>query len=82
MKIIAGYIRPDKGSVYIDRQNLQDISLSSYYQHVGYLTQEPSIFDGSVYENLTYASGESVSETQLYEAIERAHCEFVKTFPE
>lgn len=57
IKLISGYIRPDSGSIIIDNQNLADISLESYYQHIGYLTQEPSVFDGTVRENLEYGVG-------------------------
>jgi len=69
MKLLAWYIKPDSGSIIIDNQNLKDISLQSYYPHIWYLTQEPSVFDGTVWENLTYwlSSSEVViarSETQ------------------
>lgn len=30
------------------------VNLKSYYPHIGYLTQEPSVFDGTVFENLIY----------------------------
>lgn len=56
MKMIAGYLRPESGKVVIDGQDLMDVSLQSYYQHIGYLTQEPSIFDGTIRENLEYAT--------------------------
>ncbi|USN59529.1 MAG: ABC transporter ATP-binding protein [Candidatus Peribacteria bacterium] len=52
---MSGYIRADKGDILIDGQALKKTSLKSYYQHIGYLTQEPSVFDGTVLENLTYA---------------------------
>ena len=61
IKLIAGYIYPQTGSVVIDGQELPNptndsyVSLQSYYKHISYLTQEPGIFDGSIYENLTYA---------------------------
>jgi ABC-type multidrug transport system fused ATPase/permease subunit len=55
MKLIAGYLRPEKGGVYVDGQDLTQVSLQSYYRHIGYLTQEPSIFDGTIRENLEYA---------------------------
>lgn len=48
-----------KWRIYIDPSQAQDdiidhISLQSYYPHIWYLTQEPSVFDGTVWENLTY----------------------------
>lgn len=54
MKLLAGYIRQDAGDIIIDDQNLREVSLKSYYQNIWYLTQEPSVFDGTVFENLTY----------------------------
>ena len=60
IKLIAGYLRPDQGEIIIDGQKLSEVSLISYYQHIGYLTQEPSVFDGTVRENLEYGIGNPV----------------------
>ena len=62
LKLIAGYIHPDSGRILVDGQPLptsgshdaQAVSLSSYYPHIGYLTQEPAVFDGTLFENLIY----------------------------
>lgn len=55
VKLIAWYLRPDSGAVIVDGQDLTEVSLKSYYKHIGYLTQEPSVFDGTIRENLLYA---------------------------
>jgi len=31
------------------------INVQTFYHHIGYLTQEPSLFDGTIRENLGYA---------------------------
>lgn len=54
MKIIAGFIRPQSWSVLVDNQEIHDYYLPSYYRHIWYLTQEPSVFDGTIRENLLY----------------------------
>ncbi len=64
IKLIAGYIRPDSWNILIDRQSIvasngDHVSLQSYYAHIGYLTQEPSVFDGTVRENLEYGINNS-----------------------
>lgn len=82
VKLIAGYLRPDSGSIIIDGQDLTEVSLKSYYKHIGYLTQEPSVFDGTVIENLTYAIDGDVDTHKLDEAIQNAKCEFVYDFPD
>lgn len=76
VKLIAGYLRPDSGSITIDWQDLAEVSLKSYYPHIWYLTQEPSVFDGTIRENLLYAVDEA-TETQLQEAVTSANCEFI-----
>ena len=55
IKLLAGYLRPDSGEIIIDGQKLTEVKLTDYYRHIGYLTQEPSVFDGTIWENLTYA---------------------------
>ncbi len=39
----------------MDGFDLSETRLADYYKQVGYLTQEPSVFDGTILENLTYA---------------------------
>jgi len=58
MKLIAGYMMPDSGDIIVDGQKLSSVSLQTYYHHIGYLTQEPSVFDGTVRENLLYGVGD------------------------
>jgi len=54
MKLAAGYLFPDSGQVRIDGQDLSTVKLKQYYQHIGYLSQEPNVFDGSLLDNLSY----------------------------
>ena len=93
VKLIAGYIHTDKGQVVIDDQMLpwghkeDHISLKSYYKHIGYLTQEPMVFDGTMWENLTYALDSEVDDMgkdelleKVDQAIQAAKCEFIYDF--
>jgi ABC-type multidrug transport system fused ATPase/permease subunit len=88
IKLVAGYLYPQTGSVKIDWQELPNptntdyVSLQSYYKHIGYLTQEPSVFDGTIYENLTYALDHKPSEQEIQDAIQWAQCQFINEFPE
>ena len=54
VKLIAGYIRANSGEIIIDGQKINDIKLKTYYKNIGYLTQDPSVFDGSILDNLMY----------------------------
>ena len=87
IKLIAGYIHPLAGVINIDGQPLptstfdkKAISLKSYYKHIGYLTQEPNVFDGSIYDNLTYALDHKPTKQELDTAIQQSQCQFILDF--
>ncbi|MDD3793744.1 MAG: ABC transporter ATP-binding protein [Candidatus Gracilibacteria bacterium] len=77
VKLISGYIKANSGDIIIDGQKLSEISLKSYYNDIGYLTQEPSVFDGTILENLTYAINRKLKKGELEEVIKQANCEFI-----
>ena len=74
-KLIVGYLKATSGKVLVDDQDLAKVSLKSYYKSIGYLTQEPAVFDGSIKENLLYAKNSTEEEMKI--ALEKARCEFV-----
>lgn len=82
IKLIAGYLQPDSGSVSVDGQNLSEVALKSYYPHVGYLTQDPGVFDGTVYDNLIYALDRKPSQKKLRQTIIDAGCDFIDSLPQ
>ncbi len=55
IKLIAGYLHPESGSISVLGNPLGTTALKTYYPHIGYLTQDPSVFDGTIRENLISA---------------------------
>jgi len=80
IKLLAGYIRPDEWEIEIDGQKLSEIKLTDYYKHIGYLTQDPSVFDGTIYENLVYALDTEPPKEDLEKVVKLAKCEFIREF--
>jgi len=63
---------------------LSKTALKSYYPHIGYLTQDPSVFDATIRENLISAIANNDDkytvkniEEKLTNALLLAHCDFV-----
>lgn len=80
IKLLAWYLCPDKWIIYVDWQNIAEVDIHSYYNNIWYLTQDPSVFDGTIYDNLLYALKEKPSEAKLKKVIKDAKCEFVYDF--
>jgi ABC-type multidrug transport system fused ATPase/permease subunit len=55
MKLIAGYLHPESGSISVLGNQLDETALRTYYPHIGYLTQDPGVFDATIRENLVSA---------------------------
>lgn len=81
-KLIWWYIQHTKWDLIIDKQNIKDISLKSYYKNIWYLTQEPSVFDGTVLENLTYSVWKDINKDFIKDIIKMAKCEFIYDLPD
>jgi len=53
LSIIMGLVKPTHGSVAIDRREITDYELGPLRRRIGLLDQRPSLFDGTILENLT-----------------------------
>ncbi len=80
IKLLAWYIKVDSWDIIIDWQKLSSIKISDYYKHIWYLTQDPSVFDWSIYDNLTYALKNPPKNEELEKVIKLSKCEFIFEF--
>jgi PrtD family type I secretion system ABC transporter len=58
-KILAGAIPCEAGTVRIDGAQYADWEPDELAQHIGYLPQEPSLFEGTIKQNIARFSGSS-----------------------
>lgn len=54
VNILAGLMPLDKGQFYIDGQEAEKIDMHSYQKRIGYITQEPVIFNDTVFNNVAF----------------------------
>lgn len=54
--IISGLLQPENGQVILDNADLKDLNLNSYRNKIGYISQEPVIFNDNVFNNITFWS--------------------------
>lgn len=54
VNMMAGLLLPVSGRIIIDGVNLTPSRAKSYRRMIGYITQEPVVFNDSVYNNITF----------------------------
>ena len=52
-KVLTGSIGPDLGTVRLDGAQLIDWDQDELARHIGFVPQEPSLFEGTVKENIS-----------------------------
>ena len=81
LKLLLRLYEPQEGTVTLDGHDVSDVSLSSLRDHIGYVSQEPYLFHGTVAENVAY--GLDADETEIVEALSMAGAmEFIEDLPE
>ena len=82
MKLLMRLYDVDEGAVRIDGTDVRDLSLSSLRDAVGYVSQEPFLFYGTVRENIAYATPEASDEDVEAAARMAGAHEFIGELPD
>ena len=73
VNILAGLIPADEGLVYINDINRNEIDIKSYQSKVGYITQDPVIFNDTIFNNVTlWDEPNAVNIQRFHSVLEKA----------
>ena len=80
IELVMAFYRPLRGRVTVDGIDLTTLRLRDYRQFLGVVMQENFLFDGTIRENIAFASP-AAAEEEIGVAARIAHCdEFVERF--
>lgn len=82
MNLLMRFYDPSAGGIYIDGQNIKEVTLASLRGAIGYVSQEVVLFDDTVAANIAYGR-EGVSEAEVIEAAKHADAHaFIEQLPQ
>ncbi len=71
---------PKSGCIYINNEDLKSFEIGSYRNLIGYISQEPFIFNDTIKENICF--GEKYSDVEIIRAAKLAHAHnFIADLP-
>jgi len=80
--LLLRFIEPGEGAILFDGTNIQDVSLKSLRERIGYVGQNPFLFNDTVYANIAYAQP-GVGMKDIVAACQQAHAdEFIRSLPD
>lgn len=84
VSLIERFYDPSNGKILIDGHDLKNYDLRAFHRKIGLVSQEPSLFSGTIEENIVYGL-EEYNQELLDKATKLANCyDFIhdpKTFP-
>ena len=81
LNLIPRFYDPDKGNVKIDSQDIKELTISSVRSSLALVSQEPVLFDMSIYDNILYGKPEASREEVIDAAKAAAAHEFISELP-
>jgi len=76
--VLTGLLRPQAGSICIDGIDYRELDISSLRNIIGYVTQEPVVFNDSIANNISFwecDSQEDICKRRINDAVVLANCE-------
>ena len=81
INLLGRFYDVDQGRILLDGLDIRDIKKEDMRRHVGVVLQEPFLFRGTIYQNLTYGAREATPE-QVVAAAKAANChDFIMRHP-
>ncbi|PWN41810.1 P-loop containing nucleoside triphosphate hydrolase protein, partial [Ceraceosorus guamensis] len=80
--LLLRYYDPDSGSITIGGKDIRDVDPQSLRSLIGTVSQEPTIFEGTIAENISYGTP-NASRERIEEAARLANCtDFIASLPQ
>ena len=70
-QLLLGFLAPERGRILVDDTDLRDLARDAWMARVAWLPQRPTLFHGSVLDNIRLARPEA-SLAQVHRAVEQA----------
>ncbi len=81
INLLPRFYDPQKGEIFIDDQNIKNVSLNSLRKNISLVSQDVILFDDTIKANISYAKSDA-SDDEIFEACKFAAAdEFISKLP-
>tara|TARA_A100001388_G_scaffold174168_1_gene130223 strand:+ start:1077 stop:2813 length:1737 start_codon:yes stop_codon:yes gene_type:complete len=82
LNLIPRFYQPQSGEISIDNQPINEVTVESLRNHISLVTQETTLFDDTIKNNIKYAN-ESASDKEIFEVAKLSNShEFIEKLPD
>lgn len=73
VKMLVGLYKPEDGDIFYNGKNAKDIDLTEIRQQLGFVTQDPQLFSGTIKDNLLFVKP-SATDEEILDVLHKASC--------
>ncbi|MDD2646154.1 MAG: ABC transporter ATP-binding protein [Bacteroides sp.] len=78
--LLLGLYKPDKGSIRIDNQNINDLDISSLRNKMGFISQDVFLFNDTIKNNIKYSKPNATDDEIIWAAKAASAHKFISEF--
>ena len=83
VSLLPRFYEMSNGDITIDNVSLSSLTLNNLREHIAYVTQDVTLFNDTVRNNIAYGQNKDMSEEAIKNACDAAHAtEFIENLPE
>jgi len=85
LSLLERFYDTSRGQIFLDENNTRNLNIRSMRHQIGLVSQEPTLFDCSIRDNITYGveQGAEVTHAQVVQATQRANIhDFILSLPQ
>ncbi|GHJ87923.1 hypothetical protein NliqN6_4325 [Naganishia liquefaciens] len=79
--LLCRFYDPNEGRVLFDGEDIRDFTVESWRSRIGVVSQDPTLFTGTVHDNIAYGIPDTTRE-DVEEAARQANCDFIWQLPQ
>lgn len=81
--MIERFYDPTQGSIELDGQDIRSLNLRSLRESIALVSQEPTLYDGTIRFNVTLGSTKNLTQPEIEEACRAANIhDFIVSLPQ
>lgn len=83
VNMVCALYAPDEGQFLVNDSEIHDVNIAAYRSRIGYISQEPTVFTGTIFENVTLWEPKTPENLQkFWEAIRKSNLKaFIDSLP-
>ena len=84
VNLITGLLGPTQGKLSIDNVSFENLDTNHFQKRIGYITQEPVVFNDTIYNNVTFWADQTPENMKRFNDVcqKAALAEFIQTLPQ